>query len=94
MCYCCSDSDASSSTNNTNNTTNDTDSSDNDTKSKPWLSRMFNSNKSASADEQTVGDFNAAKHFDLKNVHQDFNKPPGDLPAPGARKSKSGRKIR
>ena len=91
MCYCCSPSDAYSSTStNTNNNTNETESD-----TKPWLSRMFTPNKSASeADDQTVGDFNAAKHFDLKNTKHDFNKPAGDKPASGGRKSKSGRKIR
>lgn len=40
------------------------------------------------------GEFNAAKHFDLKNVRHDFNRPAGIAAAPGTRKAKSGRKIR
>ncbi|XP_030386169.1 2-oxoglutarate dehydrogenase-like, mitochondrial isoform X2 [Scaptodrosophila lebanonensis] len=82
-------------TDNTNNES-DTD-SDSENKSKPWLSRMFTSNKSEpqGSDEKSAltGEFNAAKHFDLKNVRQDFNRPAGNAAAPGARKTKTGRKI-
>ncbi|XP_062128244.1 2-oxoglutarate dehydrogenase-like, mitochondrial isoform X2 [Drosophila sulfurigaster albostrigata] len=83
------------------NTNQDTDSeTDSDQKSKPWLSRMFASNKSDSATTggsaataTATGEFNAAKHFDLKNVRHDFNRPAGVAAAPGVRHAKTGRKI-
>lgn len=102
----CSPSDATSSsttTNTTATTTIDSDSdSDHDSKSKPWLSRMFTSgDKPGAADTAAAGgnlqqgaNFNAAKHFDLKNIRHDFNRPPGNAAAPGVRVSKTGRKIR
>ncbi|BFF99304.1 2-oxoglutarate dehydrogenase-like mitochondrial [Drosophila madeirensis] len=83
----------------TNTTTTTTDHTNNEsaseTESKPWLSRMFASNKSDGSTEggPATGDFNAAKHFDLKNVRHDFNRPAGNAAAPGARISKTGRKI-
>ncbi|XP_034656821.1 2-oxoglutarate dehydrogenase-like, mitochondrial isoform X1 [Drosophila subobscura] len=83
----------------TNTTTTTTDHTNNEsaseTESKPWLSRMFASNKSDGSTDggPATGDFNAAKHFDLKNVRHDFNRPAGNAAAPGARISKTGRKI-
>ncbi|XP_060651901.1 2-oxoglutarate dehydrogenase-like, mitochondrial isoform X2 [Drosophila nasuta] len=79
------------------NTNQDTDSeTDSDQKSKPWLSRMFASNKSDSATTggsaataTATGEFNAAKHFDLKNVRHDFNRPAGVAAAPGVRHAKN-----
>lgn len=110
MCYCCSQSDEQSTfSNNTTTTTttdntnpeSDTDSDSNsEQKSKPWLSRMFASsdksgtNVDPSASTTADGKFNAKKHFDLKNVSHDFNKPAGIAAAPGVRLSKTGRKIR
>lgn len=107
MCYCCSQSDEQSTFSKTTTTTDntnpesDTDSDSNsEQKSKPWLSRMFASDKSgtvdlpASSNTTATGDFNAAKHFDLKNVSHDFNRPVGIAAAPGVRQSKTGRKIR
>ncbi|EDW69592.1 2-oxoglutarate dehydrogenase-like, mitochondrial isoform X2 [Drosophila virilis] len=82
-------------TDNTNHES-DTDSDSNsDKKSKPWLSRMFASDKGDTVATATsaTGEFNAAKHFDLKNVRHDFNRPAGDAAAPGVRKTKTGRKI-
>lgn len=91
----CSPSDATSSTS-TTTTANDSDSdSDSENKSKPWLKRIFSSsdnNKSVETNQAT--EYNAAKHFDLKNVRQDFNRPIGNGAAPGVRVSKTGRKIR
>ncbi|XP_058983499.1 2-oxoglutarate dehydrogenase-like, mitochondrial isoform X1 [Musca domestica] len=88
-------SDATSSTS-TTTTANDSDSdSDSENKSKPWLKRIFSSsdnNKSVETNQAT--EYNAAKHFDLKNVRQDFNRPIGNGAAPGVRVSKTGRKIR
>lgn len=91
-------------TDNTNpesDTDSDSDSSNSKHKSKPWLSRMFASsdksdtNVDPSASATTAdGKFNAKKHFDLKNVSHDFNKPAGIAAAPGVRLSKAGRKIR
>ncbi|XP_041447600.1 2-oxoglutarate dehydrogenase-like, mitochondrial isoform X3 [Drosophila obscura] len=83
----------------TNTTTTTTDhtniESASEPESKPWLSRMFASNKSDGSTDggPATGDFNAAKHFDLKNVRHDFNRPAGNAAAPGARISKTGRKI-
>lgn len=102
-CYCCcSPNDAtSSSTTTTTTTTTNTNESDSDNKSKPWLSRMFTSGGSMSADndassghQQQTGEYSDVKHFDLKNVRKDFNRPAGHSAAPGVRVSKSGRKIR
>uniref|UniRef100_A0A1B0G1X4 2-oxoglutarate dehydrogenase, mitochondrial n=1 Tax=Glossina morsitans morsitans TaxID=37546 RepID=A0A1B0G1X4_GLOMM len=74
-------------------------------KPKPWLSRMFASKTAdAAADkantyggtqqqQQQTGAFCATKHFDLKNVRHDFNRPSGNAAAPGMRISKTGRKI-
>lgn len=58
---------------------------------------MFTSggSKSAAGDEnqqQQTGEFSDGKHFDLKNVRKDFNRPCGHSAASGARKT--GRKIR
>lgn len=99
VCVCCcsslSDEKSSSSTTTTMSTTNESD-SDTDTKSKPWLSRMFK-NETNNQNEQSAtagGGFNAAKHFDLKNLRHDFNRPAGNAPAAGLRISKTGRKIR
>lgn len=96
-CYCCcSPSDATSSSTTTTTTTT-TNESVSDNQSKPWLSRMFTSGGEKSADninQQQTADFNAIKHFDLKNVRQDFNRPAGNVAAPGVRVSKTGRKIR
>lgn len=105
MCYCCSQSDEQSTFSKTTTTTTDITNPESDTdsdsnseqKSKPWLSRMFASDKSdpsASSNTTATGDFNAAKHFDLKNVSHDFNRPAGIAAAPGVRQSKTGRKIR
>lgn len=101
MCYCCSQSDEQSTFSKTTTTTTDNTNpesdTDSDSKSKPWLSRMFASDKSdpsASSNTTATGDFNAAKHFDLKNVSHDFNRPAGIAAAPGVRQSKTGRKIR
>lgn len=105
MCYCCSQSDEQSTFSKTTTTTTDNTNPESDTdsdsnseqKSKPWLSRMFASDKSdpsASSNTTATGDFNAAKHFDLKNVSHDFNRPAGIAAAPGVRQSKTGRKIR
>lgn len=106
MCYCCSQSDEQSTFSNNTTTTTTTDNTntesdtDSDQKSKPWLSRMFASsdksgtNVDPSASTTADGKFNAKKHFDLKNVSHDFNKPAGIAAAPGVRLSKSGRKIR
>lgn len=60
---------------------------------------MFTKDSDSGSDTATAsgasgGDFNAAKHFDLKNVRHDFNRPVGVAAAPGARISKTGRKIR
>lgn len=104
MCYCYSQSDEQSTFSNTTTTTtdntntnhdSDTD-TDSDQKSKPWLSRMFASSKNdtVTGDATATGDFNAAKHFDLKNVRHDFNRPAGIAAAPGVRHAKTGRKIR
>lgn len=51
-------------------------------------------NVDPSASTTADGKFNAKKHFDLKNVSHDFNKPAGIAAAPGVRLSKTGRKIR
>ncbi|XP_037934152.1 2-oxoglutarate dehydrogenase-like, mitochondrial isoform X2 [Teleopsis dalmanni] len=87
-----------STTTNTNaNTDSDTDSeSESDTKSKPWLSRMFSSSSKSSStnNQEATGEFNAAKHFDLKNMRHDFNRPADTKTASDARKSQTGRKIR
>ncbi|XP_017136920.1 2-oxoglutarate dehydrogenase-like, mitochondrial isoform X1 [Drosophila miranda] len=86
-------------TNTTNTTTDHTNhvSASSESESKPWLSRMFASNKSDGSTDggsaTATADFNAAKHFDLKNVRHDFNRPAGNAAAPGARISKTGRKI-
>ncbi|XP_015043884.1 2-oxoglutarate dehydrogenase-like, mitochondrial isoform X3 [Drosophila pseudoobscura] len=86
-------------TNTTNTTTDHTNhvSASSESESKPWLSRMFASNKSDGSTDggsaTGTADFNAAKHFDLKNVRHDFNRPAGNAAAPGARISKTGRKI-
>ncbi|EDX10802.1 2-oxoglutarate dehydrogenase-like, mitochondrial isoform X2 [Drosophila simulans] len=95
-----SQSDEQSSSTNTTTTTDHTNhesDTDSDSKSKPWLSRMFaapNSGGDPKDLAQTLGgDFNAAKHFDLKNVRHDFNRPAGIAAAPGARIAKTGRKI-
>lgn len=88
-------------TDNTNPESDTNSDSNSDQKSKPWLSRMFASsdksdtNVDPSASATTAdGKFNAKKHFDLKNVSHDFNKPAGIAAAPGVRLSKTGRKIR
>lgn len=103
MCYCYSQSDEQSSSTNTTTTTDHTNhesDTDSDSKSKPWLSRMFAAPNSSTGGDpkdpaQTLGgDFNAAKHFDLKNVRHDFNRPAGIAAAPVARIAKTGRKIR
>ncbi|XP_037722256.1 2-oxoglutarate dehydrogenase-like, mitochondrial isoform X2 [Drosophila subpulchrella] len=100
-----SQSDEQSSSTNTTTTTDHTNhksatesDSNSDPKSKPWLSRMFAASNSNGGDpkDQAVtlsGDFNAAKHFDLKNVRHDFNRPAGVAAAPGGRIAKTGRKI-
>jgi len=106
MCYCYSQSDEQSSSTNTTTTTDHTNhesatesDSNSDPKSKPWLSRMFAASNSNGGDPKDPavtlsGDFNAAKHFDLKNVRHDFNRPAGIAAAPGGRIAKTGRKIR
>ena len=48
----------------------------------------------ASGNQQNANEYNDVKHFDLKNVRQDFNRPAGNSAAPGTRISKTGRKIR
>lgn len=96
---CRPSSDATSST----STTTIANESDSDSKSKPWLSRMFKSSggkatvvvaDNGKQQQQAGGEFNASKHFDLKNVRQDFNRPLGGGAAPGVRVTKTGRKIR
>nr|XP_036671983.1 2-oxoglutarate dehydrogenase-like, mitochondrial isoform X2 [Drosophila suzukii] len=100
-----SQSDEQSSSTNTTTTTDHTNhesatesDSNSDPKSKPWLSRMFAASNSNGGDPKDPavtlsGDFNAAKHFDLKNVRHDFNRPAGIAAAPGGRIAKTGRKI-